>query len=98
MKYVITLTAVCFMLLTLSFPRNAGARTTTYPVQATLAGIEVETNVDSKIASQLINMNGQRLLGDVSSDLGRRLSCDPVQGIPDARSLREITKDYSSLF
>lgn len=96
MKYIITLAAVCFILLTLSFPKMAGALAPTYPVHATLAGIEVDTYVDSEIASQLINANGQRFLDAVTRDLDKKLSCDSIDALPDTRSLLAITRDYST--
>lgn len=96
MKYVITFSAMCFTLLTLSFPKIADAGASTHPAHGILAGIEVDTSVDSEIASQLINASGQRLLDAVSRDLNIRLSCDFIQDIPDARSLQKITTDYST--
>lgn len=96
MKYIITLSAVCFILLTLSFPKMAGALAPTYPVHATLAGIEVDTFVDSEIASQLINANGQRFLDAVTRDLDKKLSCDTAHELPDTKSLLAITRDYST--
>jgi hypothetical protein len=93
MKYIITLSAVCLLVVLLAISRGAIALTETYPVHATIAGIEVNTLVDSAIASALISNNGQPLL-DI--ELRNRLSCNAAGELPDAHRLQEITKDYST--
>jgi hypothetical protein len=96
MKNAITLSALCLLPLTLCFPRMADALAKTHPVHATVAGIEVKTLVDSAIASQLINDNGQQLPKAVLTDLSKRLSCHSNDELPDAQTLRGITRDYST--
>ncbi len=93
MKYAITLSVVCFTLLTLSFPRLADALTKTHSVHATVAGVEVHTRVDSAVASQLINGNVPET---VSADLRTRLSCHSIEELPNAQDLQDITRDYST--
>ncbi len=96
MKYFITVIAVCFSLFSLSCSTFAVAPASGFSAKGVLAGIEVDTAVDSEIASQLIVTGGQRLLDAVSRDLSNRLSCDSVSDIPDTDSLREITAEYSA--
>ncbi|MCB1690835.1 MAG: hypothetical protein KDI33_20220 [Halioglobus sp.] len=95
MKTLITIFAVSFTLFTLSFPQITGAASE-FAAQGVLAGIEVDTYVDSEVASELIATGGERLLEAVSSDLSKRLSCDSIYDIPDSHSLQEITTEYST--
>lgn len=96
MKYTITLSALCVLLLLLGFPMGVDALVKTHSVHATVAGIEVSTQVDSAVASQLINDNGQQLPENVSADLRTRLSCRSIDELPNAQDLQGITSDYST--
>ena len=96
MKYTIAMSALLLLLFTLSFPKIVAALTTTHPVHTTMAGMEVDTLVDSAIASQLINDNGRHLPAAVSADLSTRLSCTSIDQLPDAQTLQGITNDYST--
>lgn len=96
MKYAITLSAMGFMLLALSFPEVADALPNSHSVRATFAGFEVNTRVDSAVASQLVNDNGRQLPEAVSADLRARLSCRAIDELPDAHALLNITSDYST--
>jgi hypothetical protein len=93
MKYAITLSCVCFLLLALSFPKVADALAKTHSVHAIVAGIEVNTRVDSAVASQLINNN---VPGTVPADLRTRLSCRSIHELPSAQELQDITGEYST--
>jgi hypothetical protein len=96
MKYAITLSATGLLLLTLGLPEIAAALAKTHSVHATIAGIEVNTLVDSAIASQLINNNGQQLPETVAAEMRTRLSCDSLDALPDAQTMQEISRDYST--
>tara|TARA_R110002049_G_scaffold195501_1_gene364610 strand:+ start:194 stop:1384 length:1191 start_codon:yes stop_codon:yes gene_type:complete len=96
MKTVIRVSAVCLTLLTLSLAQIEGTAASRFPANGVLAGIEVDTFVDSEVASELINTGGQRLLENVSTDLSKRLSCDDASDIPDSQFLQQITADYSA--
>ncbi len=96
MRYAIILSAICLLLLVVGCPTIADALATTHAVHATVAGIEVHTRVDSALASQLINDNGQQLPEAVSADLRTRLSCRSIDELPNAQVLQDITSDYST--
>lgn len=96
MKYAITLSSVCFLLFAPGIPKVAQALAKTHSVQAIVAGIEVNTLVDSAVVSQLLNDNGQYLPAAVSADLSRRLSCRSIDELPSVQSLQDITRDYST--
>lgn len=92
MKYLITLSALCVVLLTLSFPGEAGALSRKYPVHGAIAGIEVKTLVDSPVARDLIH-NPDAGLPD--QDPRARPDCRSTGSLPDADSLRRISREYS---
>jgi hypothetical protein len=96
MKYAIILSAICVMLLALSFPKVADSRAKSHFVHASFAGFEVNTRLDSAVASQLVNDNGRQLPEAVSADLRTRLSCRSSDELPDAHALLDITSDYST--
>jgi hypothetical protein len=93
MKYAITLSTVCSLLFALCFPKVADALARTHSVHAIVAGIEVNTRVDSAVASQLINNN---VPGTVPADLRTRLSCRSIHELPSAQELQDITGEYST--
>ena len=93
MKYTITLSALCLLVVLLSISRGAHALTNAHPVHATIAGIEVNTSVDSAIASEFIGNNG-RYFSDIN--LHKPLSCSEAGKLPDANRLLEVTNDYST--
>jgi hypothetical protein len=96
MKYAITLSSVCALLFAPGFHEVAEALAKTHSVHAVVAGIEVNTLVDSAVAGQLLNDNGQYLPAAVSTDLNSRVSCRSVNELPSVRSLQDITRDYST--
>jgi hypothetical protein len=93
MKYTITLSTVCSLLFALCFPKVADALARTHSVHAIIAGIEVNTRVDSAVASQLINNN---VPGTVPADLRTRLPCRSIHELPSAQELQDITGEYST--
>jgi len=93
MNNTIALPALGILLFIVGLATAAQAPAKTHPVQATLAGVEVYTRVDSAVASQLINGN---VPAAVSADLASRRACRPGGAIPDAQALQAITRDYSA--
>jgi hypothetical protein len=89
MKYLITLGALCVVLLTLSFPGGADALTRQYPVHGAIGGVEVKTLVDSPVARDLIQNP------DAGLPYGMHWDCRSTGSLPDAASLRRISREYS---
>lgn len=68
----------------------------TYPVTGTLAGMAVNTTVDSAIAQHIINNDLQHLSDAELIDISTRLSCSSTHELPDAQILQQLTRDYST--
>mgnify|MGYP001821655393 CR=1 FL=1 len=91
MKYLITLGALCVTLLTLSFAGGAGALSGQYAAHGTIGGVEVKTLVDSPLARDLIH-NPDAVLPGVAPE---QPDCRAGGKLPDADSLRQISREYS---
>jgi hypothetical protein len=95
MKFIITVCAAGFVLFVFDHLEVSASSSATHRVMSTIAGVAVDTSVDSEIASQLLNNGGQHLPAAVSADLRGRLTCGSAIDFPDTQSLQEITRDYS---
>lgn len=94
MKYLITLPAIYASILLLCMTRAGPAQAATYPVHATLGGIEVKTTVDSPLARELIL--GE--LRDTPEELVYALnddSCHRAQALPSRQQLRHLSRQFS---
>ena len=96
MKTLTTHSVIALLLLTLGCPGEADALAETYRVHAAIAGIDVNTTVDSALASQLLNDHGRQVPDSIAADLRKRLSCRSLDDLPDTQSLRQISADYST--
>jgi hypothetical protein len=89
MKYLITIPAICLALLLTTCVANLQARADTLQVSTRLAGIDLDTEVDSVFARDALLSERQELDGVPP------LSCNSLFHLPDAKKLRAITRAYS---
>jgi hypothetical protein len=97
MKYLITVPALCLSLALISALQADPVRAKNYPVNTTLAGVEIRTTVDSAIARQVLSGSGSgsELSPADITRLDSRLSCPATDQLPDAESLQRLSRDYS---
>ncbi len=89
MKYLITLPALCAVLLILALARAADAHAQRLPAVGVLAGMAVNTTVDSRHAKSLLE-------SPVGTPAGPHWpECRSRQDAPDAATLAAISRDYS---
>jgi hypothetical protein len=89
MKYLITLPALCFALLLVTWIASRQVSAETLHISTRLAGIALDTEVDSPSARDVL-LSDQRRLDGVPP-----LSCKSMFQLPDARTLKAITRVYS---
>lgn len=93
MKCALSLLTRCTLPLVLVFSCAAATPANTHPVRATIAGVEVSTQVDSIFARQLLS---GKLPAAQSAVLRSRLTCTAEGDLPTVQELQGITRDYST--
>jgi hypothetical protein len=96
MKYFITLPALCFILVTLCLFKVADVEARPHPVIATVAGIEINTTVDSDFAREVLGDSVAPPSVAATSGLLDRLACNSDNDLPTTAELQSITEEFST--
>jgi hypothetical protein len=96
MKYIITIPALLLSLIMLYCLPAVHARAKPLMVSANMAGMAIETSVDSDLARDII-LAGRDLDPDLlPPELAALLPCNSRANIPTTESLAKISRDYST--
>jgi hypothetical protein len=95
MKYLVTVPALCCVLFALCLLKVGRVGATTYPVIASIAGVEINTTVDSDIAREILTGNLDALPAQTIAELGIELNCNSLEHLPDASKVRRLTSAFT---
>ncbi|NND68498.1 MAG: hypothetical protein HKN19_13000 [Halioglobus sp.] len=89
MKYLITLPALCVVLIILALVKAANAHAERHTVEGVLAGIAVHTTVDSPYAKALLEAPRSAHVAEPWP------GCQSLQDVPTAEALTALSRKYS---